>query len=223
MKKVILLCVSIALCPKMIFSQSTRTPNTWGLTTDYLGWDATAGSPQLNIRTTNSDAINFYTNFGSFASTRMRIMGGNSATGGFVGIGYNHTPNFQLDVLNDINIQVNAINNAYRLNGVTVLQNWGARNIFTGAGAGAALTLGADNAFFGWNAGATNAVAGCNTFIGSEAGANITTGGNNAFAGYRSGYQNTTGINNAFFGPVSGRANTTGLHNVFIGGGAGSN
>lgn len=85
MRKIILLFFGFALISELTLSQSTRTPNTWGLTTDFLGWDATTGSPPLLIKTTNPDPINFRTN----NNPRMQIYeSGTGATNdGFVGIG----------------------------------------------------------------------------------------------------------------------------------------
>ncbi|HQU99891.1 MAG TPA: hypothetical protein PLO59_01970, partial [Bacteroidia bacterium] len=121
-----------------VYSQVDVLNHTNNSATWYVGWDNSAQSNlyNLNIEHRGTQNINFLT--GTPSVNRMTIL-----NGGNVGIGVAN-PTSRLDVLNDINIQVNAINNAYRLNGVTVLQNWGSRNIFTGAGAGAALTLGAD-------------------------------------------------------------------------------
>ena len=58
--------------------QTSTLGNTFSLTTDYLGWDATTGSPPLNIKTTNANPINFLTT----NTQRMTIL-----SGGNVGIG----------------------------------------------------------------------------------------------------------------------------------------
>ena len=78
MKKQTLFTISLLLITKLLFSQATRTPNTWGLASDYLGWDATVGSPPLLIKTTNPDAINFATG---------NVQRATITPTGFVGIG----------------------------------------------------------------------------------------------------------------------------------------
>ncbi|MDQ3050946.1 MAG: hypothetical protein M3Q95_08690 [Bacteroidota bacterium] len=52
---------------------------------DFVGWNSTAGSPPLNIKTELAQPINFYTfaGNGTFNNLRMTILG----TSGYVGIG----------------------------------------------------------------------------------------------------------------------------------------
>jgi hypothetical protein len=78
-KKLILLTLSsLFIITQYIWGQATTPTNTFGFATDYLGWDATVGSPPLLIKTTNPDPINFATS----GTARMQIR-----SNGNVGIG----------------------------------------------------------------------------------------------------------------------------------------
>ncbi|MBS1763610.1 MAG: tail fiber domain-containing protein [Bacteroidetes bacterium] len=59
-----------------VIGQITIPSNTFGNPTDYVGWNATAGSPPLNIKTELDQPIHFYTNAGNgtFNNIKMSIM-----------------------------------------------------------------------------------------------------------------------------------------------------
>jgi len=130
------------------------------------------------LGSTNNAAVRFQTN----GFQRMTIMN----TTGFVGIGTT-APAFRLDANDDINVNTNIHNRAYRINGFPVLQIFGTNNVFVGRGAGAlsnnAGINNGDNTFVGNNAGTSNLNGDRNTYIGSRAGSVIQNGRFNTFIG----------------------------------------
>ncbi len=217
-KKIYLAMLCLLISIQNILGQASVTPNTWNTSSDYLGWDATALSPPLNIRTTNNDPINFYTNFGSFTSSRMTILGGNSTTGGYVGIGYALTPGWQLDVNSEINITNPTFAGgigSYMLGGNTILTSFGT-NLIAGIGAGINNAAGNDNTFVGTNAGQSNILTSGNTFVGYESGLGHLTNGGNTFLGWWAGRDGENQAENVFIGTRAGQANDENF-NVMIG------
>ncbi|MBL7928705.1 MAG: tail fiber domain-containing protein [Bacteroidia bacterium] len=219
-KQTIFICVSIMCFAQFAICQVSNPTNTFNLLIEYVGWDITPGSPDLNIKHELNQPIHFYTNAGNstFNNQRMII----DANPGHVGIGLNHVPgNDILDILPDVNFP----NTGIGINNETVLHNWGTQNIFVGVGAGFNNdpAMGSENAFFGKDAGFNNRIGGQNTFMGYRAGYNNEETGNHTFVGYRAGYSNTNATENTFVGADAGRSNTTGSHNVFLGASAGVN
>lgn len=103
-----------------------------------------------------------------------------------VGIG-NTAPAYKLDVTGDIN---SAQGNAYRMAGNKILwyNSTATNNIFTGVGAGAAITSGVNNTFVGNNAGTATTTGHELTLVGFEAGKSFTGGENNTAVGYQALY-----------------------------------
>lgn len=127
----------------------------------------------------------------------------------------------------------------FNINGVKILSNSGANNLFAGAnagaansgpfnafvgfGAGAANTSGGSNSFFGYNAGNITQTGDSNSFFGASAGGFFSLGSQNTFIGANAG-MNTLGVSaneNTFVGSVSGISNTTGRGNTLLGFGSG--
>jgi hypothetical protein len=230
MKNHVIIFLFIFYFQNNIVAQVTTNGNTFGAATDYIGWDATIGSPPLKISTTNSDAINFYTEVGTYVNTRMRILPGNPATGGgFVGIGYNFTPSHQLDVVGEINISA-PFTNYYMIGNATVLHDAGGGNNFFGGDFSGNFTMsGMGNTGFGWYSGEGLSTGNGNSLFGYMAGNNTIlgtptfTGNNNSFFGNQAGQSNVDGNGNVFISAGSGNDNTDGDYNVFIGYASGFN
>ena len=142
----------------------------------------------------------------------------------FIGIGTTN-PSTELDVNGDINAKYDRT--SYQINESTVLQAFGAGNLFVGFGTGTAgpnsgtantfvggaagnkNTTGHDNAFFGNNAGLSN-VGGTsnggslNTFLGTDAGFFNVSGSENTFVGWNAGGEYVTSSNNTYVGYQAG-------------------
>ncbi|MEI2758191.1 MAG: tail fiber domain-containing protein [Bacteroidia bacterium] len=224
-----LTCFWVLLINKT-FAQVSVSSNTYSANTNYVGWNTTPGSPDLNIKHELDQPIHFYTNAGAGTFNYQRMIIDKSP--GHIGIGLNFTPgNDVLDILPDINFP----NTGIGINHQTVLHNWGANNIFVGVGAGQSNT-GIDNTFMGAYSGTNNTNGYANTFYGKESGMNnVHSGGNtyigwlagkmydkheNTFVGSRSG-ENNQGNANTFLGVLSGN-NNTGSTNTFLGSGSGN-
>jgi len=168
MKKQTILIVIVIVCfTQVAISQVSNGTNTFGGSNEYVGWNTTPGSPDLNIKHELDQPIRFYTDAangtGLFNNQRMII----DKTPGHVGIGLNFAPgNDVLDILPDVNFP----RTGYGINHQTVLQNYGANNICVGVGAGQSNTTGSNNTFMGTLSGSSNAVGSSNTFIGTQAG-----------------------------------------------------
>lgn len=239
--KIKIICAAVfILASNRVIGQVSTPFNTFAFPTDFVGWNVTAGSPPLNIKTELAQPIKFYTSAGNgtFNNLRMIIYDDNPTpfNAGYVGIGI-PVPNFRLDVKDDINLVPSGFPDfGYRwLDSVILKTNFVIDNIFLGnmagvsAGAGTANTfLGAfsgelhsgnngGNTFVGWNAGSDGNNVGESVFVGSRAG-EFNNGINNSFVGVLAG--NGTVINvskeNSFFGRASGNRNT-GNENTFLG------
>jgi len=167
--KLILTAVALAVSSSTLLAQGLA--NKW----DISGNTTTLGN---FLGTLNNQPLNFRTN----NTQRMTI----NDTTGFVGIGTT-APAFRLDANDDINVNTNIHNRAYRINGFPVLQIFGTNNVFVGRGAGAlsnnAGINNGDNTFVGNNAGTSNLNGDRNTYIGSRAGSVIQNGRFNTFIG----------------------------------------
>ncbi len=201
---------------------------------DYIG---TANSLPMDIKTIQSQPVNFYTNYTSVTTPRMLI-----TNGGNVGIGTTG-PAHKLDVNGDVNI---ASTYAYYLNSLKLLSvpnstslllghNAGANinssttnNTFVGYYSGNATTTvsashGQANTFTGYYSGKNNTIGSYNTFIGTESGRDNTINTGNTFVGYQTGKVNNdagfpaNASNNTFIGYTVGVANTSGYDNTFVG------
>lgn len=213
----ILLLLSNFLINFNLVSQVTTGTNTWFLPSDYLGWDATPGSPPLVLRSTLLQPIIFEIGGTGPAFERFRIQ----PSGNF-GIGLTN-PVHLLDIYNgDLNIGDGAAPATvfgYRIGGEYVLRHTAnTSNIFVGVGAGSQNTTESNNTFVGANAGTSNNGAGNdgNTFVGSHAGF-TNKAPFNTFLGYRAGFNNSIGFGNCFWGYAAGVQNDDGNYNVFSG------
>jgi hypothetical protein len=238
-KKTSLISFALVLSANFLFAQ-----NSWNTTT-VTGNDLSAPGRNNIFGTTGfpnpfgKRDIRFFT----FGFERMRLIGEPGPTIGFLGIGLTN-PSFRLDVQDNINLNTTVINTAYHINGFTVLQVFGTRNLCAGVESGFANSGGTDNVFLGYRAGYNNdfgfrntfvgsnaglSLAGAgndfNTFIGTDAGMNLSFGRSNTFVGEHSGYRQFSGDQNAYFGSHSGQGqpNSTGSRNTFIGTNAGPN
>ncbi len=92
MKKLTLLAI-ICQIASLTLAQVSTLSNTFFAPTDYIGWDATPGSPPLHIKTELNQPIRFYTNAGagSLNNLRMTIFSGATQTRGEVAIHLNPT------------------------------------------------------------------------------------------------------------------------------------
>ncbi len=180
-----LTCFWVLLSNKTFAQVSTGT-NTFFFPIDFVGWNTTPGSPDLNIKHELDQPIHFYTNAGAgtFNNMRMIILGN-----GKVGIGINN-PLWQLDVADEINIS--QPRNYFMIGGETVLHNAGTENIFTGVNCGKDILAG-------------NVSGNMNTFNGFSAG-EFASGNDNVFIGHSTGrYSN--GQSNIFIGTSAGNDN----------------
>lgn len=157
---------------------------------NYNKYTGTGGAGYLGTSGGQYDII-FGTN-----STQQMIL---KNTSGALGIGYNYTPSYQLDVysdithsaLKDINVScptcnpVNAV--GYRIGGEMVLWTGGIGS----------------NLYVGVNAGNATSASTNNTFVGDDAGYAITTGGSNTAIGYEAYYGGMGGSNNTAVGAFS--------------------
>jgi hypothetical protein len=87
---IILICISY-------FVNAQADWNTAGnniIGTEYLGGDNTSTIP-LDLKTVSDYSIRMYTNYGTVTTPRVTITGGNTSTGGYVGIGTT-SPNYLL-------------------------------------------------------------------------------------------------------------------------------
>jgi len=232
------------ICCKKSFAQATNSgpgsPNLSATGNEYIGWNANLFNPLLVIQTTNPDPIHFHTDITTAPGTRMIILpGGTTALGGgYVGIGYNHSPLWQLDVVEAININptipvIGGVTGYYMIGGGTVLHNFGNNNIFTGIGSGNFTLTGVGNTANGLNSGTNLSTGSSNVFIGTLAGFDNTTGSENVFIGFTTGLDNIMGVDNTFVGTRAGELNresantyvghhsglngVTAVHNTFVG------
>lgn len=198
-----------------------------------LGGNTDAGPPPASGLLTNS---NFFGStqtanvlLGTGGISRIFIGGPSYAFPGFIGIGNNFTnPLYQLDVLNNINVNTTGFQNGYRINGFTVLMTPGFENVFVGRGAAAnfaGATLG-QNTFVGFNAGGSYVTSGSsggdrNTFLGHAAGFTLIAGRHNTFVGCDAGLGLVSGNQNTFVGEHAGWRQISGDNNVFVGSHAG--
>ena len=246
MKKLILLFVlSFAVLHVKLFGQICGGNPPWCTVGnnigggEYLGGDGTSTVP-VDLKTLTDYAIRFYTNNATVTTPRMVILGGNSTTGGYVGIGtttpYNRltvsgnadvtgnigagvaTPSFNIDANTNINIDNPGTNDGYRLNGTTVLQCPGS-DVYAGRDAGVNASGNAEQVFVGQSAG--NACTGTgnatsNTYVGFWAGKSNVSGGGNTCIGDNAGGSATSGGYNTFVGMESGLV-ATGGNNTFMG------
>ena len=174
-----LTCFWVLLINKT-FAQVSVSSNTYSANTNYVGWNTTPGSPDLNIKHELDQPIHFYTNAGAGTFNYQRMIIDKSP--GHIGIGLNFTPgNDVLDILPDINFP----NTGIGINHQTVLHNWGANNIFVGVGAGQRNTSGSNNTFMGALSGSSNAGGSNNTFIGTQAGSREEQVNNAVAIGYK--------------------------------------
>ena len=181
MKKQTILIVIVIVCfTQVAISQVSNGTNTFGGSNEYVGWNTTPGSPDLNIKHELDQPIHFYTNAGAGTFNYQRMIIDKSP--GHIGIGLNFTPgNDVLDILPDINFP----NTGIGINHQTVLHNWGANNIFVGVGAGQRNTSGSNNTFMGALSGSSNAGGSNNTFIGTQAGSREEQVNNAVAIGYK--------------------------------------
>jgi hypothetical protein len=185
--------------------------------TDFLG---STNNQDINIKTEQTQNINFYTNAGSgtFLNQRMII-----TNGGQVGIGV-LSPGYLFEVKGDIAIK-NPSSGFYlttTASGTPVTPClWNAdeeTNIFVGTFSGNASPSTTANTFVGYATGVNNASAppsagqsSFNTFIGNLAGTSNILGYRNVFIGNQAGGSNTEGYSNVFIGNGSGSSNVGSL------------
>ncbi len=77
MKKQTILIVIVIVCfTQVAISQVSNGTNTFGGSNEYVGWNTTPGSPDLNIKHELDQPIHFYTNAGAgtFNNRKMSIM-----------------------------------------------------------------------------------------------------------------------------------------------------
>ncbi|HKX83646.1 MAG TPA: hypothetical protein VJL58_05435, partial [Pyrinomonadaceae bacterium] len=91
-----------------------------------------------------------------------------------------------LNVANTFTANILNSGTTYQIDGVTVFNTNGTKNVHAGADSGTAST------------------GSFNAFLGNEAGKSNTTGSNNTFVGFAAGRNNSTGQNNAYFGASAG-------------------
>ncbi|MBI4645485.1 MAG: hypothetical protein HY738_02550, partial [Bacteroidia bacterium] len=127
---------------------------------------------------------------------------GGSPTFSNIQVGVGTTgPNYQLDVVKNININTSVLNEGYRINGAIVLQE----------------PLGTNNIFVGRGSGVYNFTGDYNSLFGDLSAYLLSTGMYNSFLGFESGYNNSEGSYNTFIGCYSGYMNDTGTKNTYLG------
>jgi hypothetical protein len=89
MKKIIALLFALSSSQYLLGQISWSTNSSPGNPNHFIGWDVTAGSPDLNFKHELTQPMRFYTNSGAgtLLNMRMTILGTYNATGGLIGIG----------------------------------------------------------------------------------------------------------------------------------------
>jgi trimeric autotransporter adhesin len=131
---------------------------------------------------------------------------------GNVGIATNN-PLFKLDVRGG---SINS-DGAYYIGSAPILVSPGNFNLFTGLGAGSAITTGVNNTANGSFTLYSNTEGYNNTAVGSSAMFSNTIGYNNAAFGYMAMNLNDGGVRNTSVGSLSLKANVSGINNTAVG------
>ncbi len=180
------------------------------------------GTNHVGIGVVQNGNLNF--NFGSTPAIYMTIQGTGATNPGYVGIGYT-TPNWKLDVNDDINIgrYGGVYDKGYRINEDYVLwHNGDFSNIYVGVQAGE-YDGGEENTFVGYKAASGFSLSGeRNTCVGAIAG-QFVDGNDNTYIGRYAGGSNSTGKENSSLGSGAGSSSQYGDGNVSVGYYAGGN